>query len=88
MGAAAPSLCVTPEYPEGKPVKPWGHPVPQSAYGSSVMSDNWNFNASNPCLHVGGNYNQNGNHGMFHVNQNNASNANGNISAAPFYQSS
>ena len=41
--------------------------------------DNWNFNASNPCLHVGGNYNQNLNHGMFYVNYNGTSNSNANI---------
>ena len=48
--------------------------------GCPFMSDNWNFNASNPCLRVGGNYNQNGNHGMFYVNQNSTSNSNDNIS--------
>jgi hypothetical protein len=41
--------------------------------------DNWNFNSSNPCLHVGGNYNQNQNHGLFYVNYNGTSNANANI---------
>ena len=41
--------------------------------------DNWGFNASNPCLHVVGNYNQNLNHGMFYVNYNSTSNSNANI---------
>lgn len=41
--------------------------------------DNWNFDASNPCLYVGGNYNQNGNYGLFYVNYTNASNASTNI---------
>ncbi len=41
--------------------------------------DNWNFNASNPCLYVGGNYNQNGNYGLFYVNYNTASNTSSNI---------
>lgn len=41
--------------------------------------DNWNYNASNPCLYVGGNYNQNGNHGMFYVNYNTTSNSNPNV---------
>lgn len=41
--------------------------------------DNWNFDASNPCVYVGGNYNQNGNHGLFYVNYNTASNSSGNI---------
>lgn len=40
--------------------------------------DNWNFNASNPCLYAGGNYNQNLNHGLFYVNYNTATNANAN----------
>lgn len=40
--------------------------------------DNWNFNASNPCLYVGGNYNQNGNHGLFYVNYTSTSNSNAN----------
>ena len=52
------------------------HAVGALRYGSS---DNWNFNASNPCLHFGGNYNQNGNHGLFYVNYNSASNSNANI---------
>lgn len=42
-------------------------------------ADNWNFNASNPCLHVGGNYGQNRNHGLFYVNYNGVSNASANI---------
>lgn len=41
--------------------------------------DNWNFNASNPCLYVGGNYNQNQNYGLFYVNYNTATNTNANI---------
>ena len=44
-----------------------------------AVADNWNYNASNPCLHCGGNYNQNQNHGLFYVNYNNASNTNANI---------
>ena len=43
------------------------------------FADNWNFNASNPCLHVGGNYYQNRNLGLFYVNYNRTSNANDNI---------
>ncbi len=41
--------------------------------------DNWNFNAGNPVVYVGGNYNQNGNHGLFYRNYNSVSNANANI---------
>lgn len=44
-----------------------------------VTCDNWNFNSSNPCLYVGGNYNQNTNHGLFYVNYNSTSNSNANI---------
>ncbi len=44
-----------------------------------AVADNWNYNASNPCLHCGGNYNQNQNHGLFYVNYNRTSNANSNI---------
>ena len=44
-----------------------------------VCTDNWNFNSSNTCLHVGGNYNQNLNHGLFYVNYNGTSNSNANI---------
>ena len=45
------------------------------------MGDNWNFNASNPAVYVGGNYNQNTNHGLFYVNYNSTSNSNSNIGA-------
>ena len=51
--------------------------VPMFWVGPSC--DNWNFNASNPCLYVGGNYNQNGNYGLFYVNYNTASNTSSNI---------
>lgn len=44
-----------------------------------AVADNWNYNASNPCLHCGGNYNQNQNHGLFYVNYNTATNTNANI---------
>lgn len=43
--------------------------------------DNWNFNASNPVVYVGGNYSQNGNHGLFYVNYTSATNANVNLGA-------
>ena len=51
--------------------------VPMSSFW--VTCDNWNFNSSNPCLYVGGNYNQNTNHGLFYVNYNDVSNSNANI---------
>jgi hypothetical protein len=53
----------------------------QQSVGSffCAIPDNWNYNASNPCLHCGGNYNQNLNHGLFYVNYNSTSNANANI---------
>lgn len=40
--------------------------------------DNWNFNASNPCVYAGGNYNQNQNHGLFYLNYTSVSNSNAN----------
>ena len=51
------------------------HPFRFSFY----VPDNWNYNASNPCLDVGGNYNQNLNHGMFYVNYNGTSNSSADI---------
>lgn len=49
---------------------------------SAVFScDNWNFNTSNPCLNVGGNYSHNDNYGMFYVNYNSTSNSNANLGA-------
>ncbi len=72
-GAAAPSLCG--EQSEQRTLKIHGfsrggticaEPVVYTLYG--LVGDNWNFNASNPVVYVGGNYNQNGNHGMFYVN--------------------
>lgn len=50
-----------------------------STVQQTMVPDNWNFNASNPCLHHGGNYNQNQNHGPFYVNYNGTSNTNDNI---------
>lgn len=50
----------------------------QSLY-SSFSCDNWNFNASNPCVYAGGNYNQNDNYGLFYFNYNEATNKNTNI---------
>lgn len=44
-----------------------------------VSCDNWNFNASNPCVNVGGNYNQNTNYGLFYFNNNGTTNKNANI---------
>lgn len=56
-----------------------GLPVQYRCQLFGVTCDNWNFNSSNPCLYVGGNYNQNTNHGLFYVNYNSVSNANTNI---------
>lgn len=51
--------------------------VPQNSGGSdsTYVPDNWSFNASNPCLRVGGSYSQGLNHGLFYVNCNAATNA-------------
>ena len=56
-----------------------GLPVQYRCQLLCVTCDNWNYNASNPCLYVGGNYNQNTNHGLFYVNYNSTSNSNDNI---------
>lgn len=56
-----------------------GLPVQYRCQLFGVTCDNWNFNSSNPCLYVGGNYNQNTNHGLFYVNYNSVSNSNTNI---------
>ena len=45
----------------------------------SPARDNWNFNASNPVLYVGGYRSQNTNYGMFYVNYTTATNKNANI---------
>ena len=59
-------------YISGFPVRAVG------IYVRSYSCDNWNFNASNPCLYVGGNYSQNLNPGLFYVNYNTAPNATAN----------
>ena len=47
-----------------------------------LTCDNWNFNPSNPCLYVGGQYNNhNANYGLFYINYNSVSNTNSNIGA-------
>ena len=51
-----------------------------------VTCDNWNFNSSNPCLYVGGNYNQNTNHGLFYVNYNSTSNSHANIGCRNLFE--
>ena len=57
----------------------WPLPTAASGSDSTYVPDNWNFNASNPCLDVGGSYSQSLNHGLFYVNYNTATNANANI---------
>ena len=71
-------------YPSAFAVKTTGgYPlfIPTAASGSTetYSCDVWNFDSSNPCLYVGGNYSQNANYGLFYVNYNSASNANANI---------
>lgn len=58
---------------------PMFYPTTASGSDSTYSCDGWNYNASNPCLYVGGNYNQNTNHGLFYVNYNSTSNSNDNI---------
>lgn len=54
---------------------------------SGLVGDNWNFNASNPVVYVGGNYNQNGNHGMFYVNYTSLTNTNDNHGSRLLFKS-
>lgn len=56
-------------------------PLPTAAGGSdsTYVPDYWNFNASFPCLYVGGYYSQGLNHGLFCVNSSTASNSSVNI---------
>ena len=56
-------------------------PLPTAAGGSdsTYVSDYWSFDASYPCLIVGGYYSQRLSHGLFYVNYNAASSANANI---------
>ena len=42
-------------------------------------ADNWNFNASNPCLYFGGGYYQGGSYGLFFVSCTRVSNSNASI---------
>ena len=55
------------------------YPTAASGSDTTYVPDYWNFTASYPCLHVGGNYGQNRNHGLFYVNYNTASNTSTNI---------
>lgn len=56
-------------------------------FSSGLRCDNWNFNASNPVVYVGGNYNQNGNHGLFYVNYTSLTNTNDNHGSRYLLQS-
>ena len=67
-----------PEAPAVRRGPSWGYLRSADAIRGPTC-DNWNFNASNPCLYVGGNYNQNTNHGLFYVNYTSTSNTNTNI---------
>ena len=55
--------------------------IPSATGGSesTYSCDYWVFNASYPCLYVGGVYSQSGNHGLFYVNYNTAAYASANI---------
>ena len=57
----------------------WPLPTAASGSDSTYVPDNWNFNASNPCLRVGGYYSQSLDRGLFCVDCNTASNANADI---------
>ena len=47
-----------------------------SGSGSTYVPDNWYYDATDPCLHRGGNYGQSLLHGMFHVDCNGVFNGN------------
>ena len=55
--------------------------IPSATGGSegTYSCDNWNFNASFPCLYVGGNYSQNGDRGLFYVSYNAAAHASASV---------
>ena len=57
----------------------WPLPTAASGSDSTYVPDNWDFNASYPCLRVGGYYSQGLNRGLFCVNYNTARNANAGI---------
>ena len=55
--------------------------VPQNSGGSdsTYVPDNWNFNASSPCLFVGGYYSQSLGRGLFYVSYDSATDASANV---------
>lgn len=53
----------------------WPLPTAASGSDSTYVPDNWNFNASDPCLRVGGNYGQSLSDGLFYVSCNAAAGA-------------
>ena len=55
------------------------YPTASGGSETTYSADDWNFNASNPCLYFGGDYNQSGNRGLFCVNCANASDSYANI---------
>lgn len=46
----------------------WIYPTTAGGSTTTYVPDSWYFNASDPCLRVGGNYSQNLNRGLFYVN--------------------
>ena len=57
----------------------WPLPTAASGSDSTYVPDYWNFDASNPCLRVGGDYSRSLNYGSFYVNFNAVSSANANF---------
>ena len=55
--------------------------IPSASSGSETTysCDYWGFNASGPCLFVGGHYSRHGDHGLFFVSYYSATFANANI---------
>ena len=51
------------------------YPTATGGSETTYSSDNWNFNASNPCLYFGGDYSRYGYYGLFYVSCNSVSSA-------------
>ena len=57
----------------------WIIPTAASGSDSTYVPDSWYFDASSPCLYLGGIYYQNQNHGLFYVNYSTASGSSSSI---------
>ena len=53
----------------------WMYPTTANGSSNTYIPDNWNFNASNPCLRCGGRYDQDLSYGLFYVSCSSTSNS-------------